>query len=169
MGRKIILGKIENKYHIRKAIDEDAEGIKEVVESAIIPLRKIYRPTKAAYERRKSHRKLRTRLVCIYENKIVGTVEYEIQDDKFHIVGLMVHQKYQRKGIARALVDCISNIASKSGERVLSINTCKQTGNVVIFKKLGFQVIKENKEDAGLAENLTDEELIDVYMERMIK
>lgn len=163
------MGKEEIKYHIRKAIDEDAEGIKKVVESAIISLRKIYRPTKAAYKRRKSHRKLRTRLVCIYKNKIVGTVEYEIQDDKFHILGPMVHQKYQRKGIARELVDYMSNIAANSGKRALSLNTCKQTGNVVIFKKLGFQVIKENKEDSRLAENLTDEELIDVYMERRIK
>ncbi len=161
--------KIKHKYHIRKAVDADAEGIKEVVESAIIPLRKIYKPTKAAYKRRKSKRKLRIRLVCIYKNKIAGTVEYEVQEDKLHIMGPMVHQKYQRKGIARALIDYISNIASDSGKNALSINTCKQTGNVAIFKKIGFKVIKESKDDNGLAENLTDEELIDVYMERIVK
>ena len=62
----------------------------------------------------------------------------------------------------------LAEVARDLGLRALSLNTTKQTANVAIFSKLGFQALRETPGDPRMAENLTDEELVDVYMEREV-
>jgi len=80
----------------------------------------------------------------------------------------MVHPDHQRHGIARALLDHVAMLAAEAGKRALSLNTVKQTGNVSIFSRLGFVVVRETIDDDTVTENLTDEDLIDVYMEKVL-
>jgi hypothetical protein len=65
-------------------------------------------------------------------------------------------------------VDRIAAIAREMGMRRLSLHICKQTGNVAVFSRLGFHVVRETPEDPEICESVTGEELTDVYMERPI-
>lgn len=151
---------------IRKRHPTDTEALKEVTTLAVAPLRLIYRPTQGGRALRSAKRNLREQIVCECNGKVAATVEYENQGDRCHIVGLLVHPKFQRQGVARSLVDHIAKIAQKQGKRALSINTIKQTGNATIFCRLGFKTLSESVADESLGESLINEPLIDVYMER---
>ena len=144
----------------------DAEAIREVNSLAVAALRKIYKPTEAAIKRKAARAPSRQRLVAESDGRVVATVECERRGDRLHLLGPMVHPDHQRRGIARALVDHIAGIAQSMGLAGLSLSTCRQTGNVPIFARLGFRVVRESVDESGLVENLTDEPLVDVYMER---
>jgi N-acetylglutamate synthase-like GNAT family acetyltransferase len=152
---------------IRESVIQDEPAIKEVSSLAIASLRKVYRPTKEAIARKANTAKQRTCLVCVYENKVVGVVEYEKAESMLHIIGLSVYPSHQRKGIAGLFINYLGQIARKLGASGLSLYTIKQTGNVEIFSKLGFQVIKESP--AQWVKSVTGDDLIDVYMEKMVK
>lgn len=154
---------------IRRPKDEDKEQIQKVIAMAVVPLRKIYRPTKVAIAHKASHANLRTQLICESNGKVVATVQYEDIDDRLHLLGPMVHPDCQRRGIAKLFIGHIAALANDMGKRALSLYTYKQTGNVAIFSRLGFQVISESAESSSNVENMTDETLIDVYMEREVE
>jgi len=153
---------------IREPGESDAEAIREVKGLAVARLRKVYRPTEAAIARKAARATIRRSLVCERDGQVVAVVEYEDRGDRLHLLGPMVHPDHQRRGLARALVGHIAELARRAGKRALSLNTIKQTGNVAIFARLGFSPIREIFDQGPLAENLTDEDLIDVYMEREI-
>jgi len=153
---------------IRKPTESDAEAIREAKSLAIVPLRKLYRPTRTALARKAQRAAIRRQLVCEQDGRVVASVEFEDRGDCYHILGPMVHPDHQRQGVARALVDHVAMLATQAGKRALSLNTVKQTGNVAIFSRLGFVVVLETTDNDGITENLTDEELIDVYMEKKL-
>lgn len=151
---------------IREPKLSDAEALKEVKTLAVAPLRQIYRPTQAGFAERAAKIYRRKPLVCEHKGRVVATVEIEDHGDTYHLVGPLVHPEFQRQGIARRLVDHIAEIAREQGKQALSLNTVKQTGNVGIFSRLGFQIVSESVADGALQESLINEPLIDVYMER---
>lgn len=151
---------------VREPELSDAEALKEVKALAVAPLRQIYRPAQAGFAERAAKDHRRRPFVCEHEGRVVATVEIEDRRDTYHLVGPLVHPDFQRQGIARLLIDYIAEIAREQGKQALSLNTVKQTGNVEIFSRLGFQVVSESVADGGLGESLINEPLIDVYMER---
>lgn len=153
---------------IREPTELDAEAIREVKSLAVVPLREIYRPTKVGLARKAQRASIRREVVCEKNGRVVGTVAFEDRQDCFHILGPMVHPSFQRQGIARALLEHVAGLARQAGKRALSLNAVRQTGNVPIFSRLGFRVIREQVDEDPLVENLTDEDLIDVYMERSL-
>jgi GNAT superfamily N-acetyltransferase len=130
-----------------------AEGdeLAAVIASAIATLRHTYRPTDAAIARAASRSS--PRLVALDRDEIVGTLECE----GGHVLGLFVHEAHRRRGVARALLEAL-------GPHGLSLVTIRETGNVPIFERLGFVVVREK-----LATELVSDahaELHEVYMER---
>jgi GNAT superfamily N-acetyltransferase len=107
---------------------ETGDELAAVTASAIATLRHTYRPTAAAIARARPSR----RLVAVARGEIVGTLEY----DGGHVVGLFVHADHRRRGVARALLAAL-------GPRELSLFTIRETGNVPIFVRLGFAVVRE--------------------------
>lgn len=154
---------------IREATREDKQSIEELSVLTNASLRKVYRPTRQAIQHKATRKKLRTVLVCKTDGKLTGSVDYEKREDTLHIIGLGVHPDYQRRGIARMFIDHLINLTRRLNLSKLSLYTVKQTGNVPIFEKLGFEVIKEEPTDKATTESVTGEDLIDVYMERKIK
>jgi len=106
------------------------------------------------------------RVVAIDGDSIAGTVEYAIEGERLHAIGLHVLDTHRRRGVARCLVDALAAIATRAGVRTLSVYTIRETGNVAVFERLGFAVIAETVADDVIAE--AHERLTEVYMERSL-
>jgi predicted N-acetyltransferase YhbS len=152
---------------VRVATPEDAEVVREVSDLAVAILRRTYRPKKVAKVNRSQEVSSRVRLVALMDDQVVGTVEYAIEEARIHLTRLFVHPQFQRQGVGRQLVQYLVGIGQCERARCLSIDTVKETGNVVIFEKLGFEVILERKDQRSESDRY--ERLTDVYMEMQIE
>ena len=148
---------------VRLATPEDNDAMAEVSALATETLRETYRLTPHPPSDA-SDRPALTRLVAEVEGRIVGTVQYGIRGSRLHIIGLMVRPDHRRKGVARAMIESLALTARDLGMTHLSLYTIRETGNVPIFERVGFAVIRE--ETATWAESDRFDALTDVYMER---
>ena len=156
-----------NRCIVREATDSDAAELKSVSESAIATLRETYRPTAEAIAHRDSIVEALSQLVGVIDDKVVGSMEYRVEDDRVHFLSLFVHEDYRRRGVGRCLVDELGRIGKHLGLRCLSAYTVTQTGNPEVFRRMGFNIVSE--EQADLYESDRFEGLTEVYMERSIK
>jgi mRNA-degrading endonuclease HigB of HigAB toxin-antitoxin module len=92
-----------------KAKDEHA--LNEVSKSVLEVLRKTYKPIESTVQQNKTEIRSQNRLVAEIGNKIVGSTRYRIDVGKIHIIGLMTHQEYMRKGVSRAIINRVKEIA----------------------------------------------------------
>ena len=132
---------------IRQPRPEDAAGIERVKASALATLRKTYRPTQKAISAKETLSADLTQLVAVCDDRVVGKVEYRIEGDRVHFLSLDVHLDSRRQGVARRLLAELDAIGKKSGDTKLSTYTVTQTGNVEIFRRLGFRVVSEEPTD----------------------
>ena len=178
---------------VRDVTVHDMKRVNEVVESAFRPLRRVYRPTRAARKHKQTLETKLTRLVAVADGVIVGTLQYyrvayEAEDDqrgtddraaettsnrvkeadsnRLHLLGLAVHHDYQRKGVARCLLEALTERAAGLGVPKLSLCTIKETGNVPVLLRLGFSVVSEQRD--AYAESDLYRVLTDVYLEKRL-
>ncbi|WP_278471392.1 GNAT family N-acetyltransferase [Gimesia maris] len=151
---------------IREATPADAAAATTVSETAFAPLRSIYRPTGAALARQAERAQAGTRIVAELDGPIVATVQYDLHADHIHVIGLAVHPDFQRKGIARQLLDWICIQAKKLGQPAVVLDTIRETGNVPLFETLGFRITHE--ETATWCVSETYQELHVVKLERLV-
>jgi len=150
---------------VRKATSEDTTAIDEVGRLAVADLRKVYRPTPSAVKRARAQRT--TRLVAVLDGRIVGTMRYRPEGDRLHLMGPMVHPDFRRRGVARAIVESVATIARTIGAARLSLFTVVETGNVPIFERMGFKVVRTTS--AEDVESVCGLALNEAYMERPIE
>ena len=132
---------------VRSSVPEDADGIRRVSESATATLRETYRPNQKALENRRRFSSQLNRLVALVEGEIAGTTQFYRDGEALRIIGLFVHADYRRRGVAKALVGGVTDIARKQGVDLLVIRTVKETGNVPIFEKIGFEVLSVHPDE----------------------
>jgi len=142
----------------------DYVEIEKVRAAAITTLRETYRPGKHALENKIQLRAHLQGLVAVSDDCVVGTVQYYFQDQSLKIIGLGVHPDFRRRGVARNLVSYLAEIGKTKNVNDLKLHTIKETGNVEVFKRLGFIVAVERKD--VLMESSKFEELTDVEMVR---
>jgi GNAT superfamily N-acetyltransferase len=150
---------------VRPATPQDIEAAQEVAALATETLRETYRPIPNPPGDGIGSPVL-TRIVAEVEGRIVGTVQYGVKGSRLHVIGLMVHPDHRRKGVARAILESLAGTARDLGTTHLSLYTIRETGNVPIFERMGFAVVRE--EAAAWAESDRFDALTDVYMERML-
>lgn len=155
-----------NDILIREAKPADAAEVTTVFETAFAPLRSLYRPTGAALARQAERAQAGTRIVAEIDGTIVATVQYDLHADHIHVIGLAVHPDFQRKGIARQLLDWICIRAKNLGQSAVVLDTIRETGNVPLFEKLGFRVVHEEKATWCISD--TYQEVHDVKLQRAI-
>ena len=97
---------------------------------------------------------------------MVGTLEYMREGDRIHLIGVAVHPDLHRKGVARQLISFMDGLAKQVGAKRLSLYTIRETGNVSVFEKLGFAVLRE--EVTLQFESDRFDVLNEVYMERQL-
>jgi len=151
---------------IRQTLPEDTDDLQVILNHEFRFLRSVYRPTKAGHTDKSSISRDLTRLVAILRETVAGTIQYYIDNDFMRITGLAVYEVYRRQGIARALVNHVFELAQEKGCLSVRLSTIKETGNVDIFQKLGFEVIGENTDK--LCEGINGEKVTDVEMERRL-
>jgi ribosomal protein S18 acetylase RimI-like enzyme len=151
-------------FTVRHALPQDDIAIKEINFLATATLREVYRP-KPSFARNKISKHLE-RLVAIERDRIVGAVRYYVEDPILRIIGLNVHPDFRKKGVARELIRALEEIARQQKIARLQLATIKQTGNVEIFRRLGFKIIEEREDN--FSESDKYDVLIDVEMEKVL-
>lgn len=73
-------------------------------------------------------------------NTVVGTAEQVQKDDNLYVQGVAVHPNYRGYGVCRALPGKAEEIAKSVKLPALTLCAIEETGNVEIFKMLGFKV-----------------------------
>lgn len=142
---------------------EDQEEIKNVRDAATATLRQTYRPNQKAIENKARIGATLKRLVAIDDGRVVGTVQYYVENRSICLIGLGVHTDYRQKGIARILIRHLKKICIGEKATQLRLHTVKETGNVDVFRHLGFIVVAEREDDlfeSAKFDKLTDVEMI---------
>ena len=125
---------------VRDSTPDDAGPVDEVVASAIAMLRQTYRPSEKARSHKRAIAGRLHRLVAESDGAVVGTTQYVIDGSVIRIIGLGVHRDSRREGVARALVAEVADRARNRGLSAVVAHTVEETGNVRVFKALGFEV-----------------------------
>ena len=128
---------------IRQADTSDSAQVAHVLDAAFAPLRTVYVPTREAAQRQEQL-PAAMRVVAEVAGRIVATVEADQGRHNLHLVGFAVHPSFQRQGIGRALVDWI---AAHLTAPAIELATIRETGNVPVFERMGFEVVGEKVAD----------------------
>jgi N-acetylglutamate synthase-like GNAT family acetyltransferase len=147
---------------VRESTPGDESEAAVVDRLSTADLRKIYRPTAAAHERRSSISANLQRLVALRDGQVVGTVQYHIDAGCLYLLGLGVHPDFRRRGVATALVQRLEEVAAESGCHGVVLHTVLETGNVAIFERMGFVI--ESQQPTGLFESDAFPMLTEVVM-----
>lgn len=134
-----------------------------IVKAATQELRRTYRPRGNGGECGSS---LSGVLVALQGHMLVGTAEYVRKDNHLYIQGVAVHPQYRNQGVCRALMRAVERIAKDDKLTALALCAVEETGNVEVFKSLGFTVT--NRTIAPDHVNPEGGPVIQVDMERKI-
>ena len=148
---------------IRKYQSTDKEAVTVLSEQMLRFLRNYYCPTKAGLNHKSAIAPDLTRVVAILNQKIVGTTQYYPKNGMLRIISLSVHEEYKRQGIARALINHVCSVAKMRNCSAIRAATIEETGNVIIFKHLGFKVIGKNIDK--LCEGINRKKVTDIELE----
>lgn len=132
---------------IRAFVASDIEPVSLIMASCTRELRKVYVPKSnvAAVVHNQSHS---SRIVAVdCTGTIVGVAECIGRASVFYVQGIAVAPTHRRCGIATGLLAYSALLAREAVLPTLEIATVKETGNVEIFRRLGFLVIDERISD----------------------
>ncbi len=125
---------------VREAITSDTVARQSIIDATTRELRKIYKPREKANQCPSSPA---TTLVAIKQNRLMGTAEYVIKPDHIYLQGVAVHPDYRKLGVCRSLVTATESVARKINLDTLRLCVIQETGNVDIFKQLGFNTVSQ--------------------------
>jgi ribosomal protein S18 acetylase RimI-like enzyme len=151
---------------IRETEENDGQAVADISAAAFATLCEVYRSSASTVSIKRNLASELTRLVAVADDRVVGTLEYRNEADRVHLIGLGVHPDFRRQGVARHLIRHLANIARQVGASKLSLYTVRETGNVSVFEKLGFGVIRE--EPAQQFESDRFDVLNEVFMEKIL-
>lgn len=84
-------------------------------------------------------------LIARLENEITGTVQLNLdmppnQAHRADVAKLLVHPKFRRRGLARALMEALEQVARREGRRLLVLDT--RTGDMAepLYRSIGYMV-----------------------------
>jgi GNAT superfamily N-acetyltransferase len=153
---------------VRVATSADLPAAQEVTHATFAELRDIYAPSAWARQQAAATSAQFTRLVAIDRgNEVVGTVLYAEEGDRVQVRALAVRPDARRGGVARALLERVREIAAERSKRAVSLYTVAESGNVPIFERLGFRIVR-SAETPDL-ELTRGGRATEVYMERPLR
>lgn len=154
-------------FHVRHTTEIEKPAALELARLAFDELRNVYSPTSEGTARAAAEASDFSRLVAVEEDgAVVGTLLYRYESDRIHIRALAVAPTYRRRGVARQLLDSVTEIAKRRASHALSLWAVAETGNVEVFKRLGFFPIKHEK--SAILRLAEGGPATDVYMEKML-
>ncbi len=151
---------------IRRARLADEPAAAAVSAHAFASVRGVYQPMTASPPTVTASGERLVRWVAQREGEVLGTVRCRFEPHRLHLIGLAVHPSFQRRGVARAIVEHLGRVAGRRGLPRLSLYTIRQTGNAIVFERLGFQIVSETPAEGAISP--IGEELTELYMERRV-
>jgi len=145
--------------------DEIPEAI-AIAKRAFSGLRTIYRPKRSIVIDQASQPDDVLRAVARIGRQPIGTVQYFLEPDRLYVFGLAVDAAHRHQGVARDLLDFVDDACRQSARTIVTLRTIRETGNVAIFERLGFQVVKEEIADWCLSDQ--HPRLHEVHLERAV-
>jgi len=118
-----------------------------VLKLAFDTVRSIYHPTGKIAKGQADRAREGTRLIALINQQIAGTVQLANHQNHAHVIGLAVHPAFRQQGIARQLIQHSLQYAREWNHDTIVLETIKETGNIPLFEKLGFQVSHERITD----------------------
>ena len=100
--------------------------------------------------------------VADIDSKIVGAAWVRIMNDYGHIddstpsFAISLYKEYRGKGIGTALMKEMLTTLKERGYEQVSLSVQKENFAAKMYRKLGFQIIEENKEEFLMLKRLSD-------------
>ncbi len=151
---------------IRIAQSSDLDMARSLTRESFQSVRGVYRPRPKSIRNPNSHAIDETKLIASLDNQDVGTATLIVRGDVLCVVGLGVLTPFRGRGVARQLLHRASAEARAQGCTTVRLQTIRQTGNEVIFQKLGFHWVHE--ETARWCVSDRFDVLHEVTMERLV-
>ncbi|MGR5157622.1 GNAT family N-acetyltransferase [Vibrio owensii] len=120
-----------------KRVSSENPSVVSLTRDCFQELRAIYSPNKTA--KPTSSKDEWVNYAYYLEGRIVGCVKAKLTDDELQLSGLAVESASRKQGIARRLIMALCELYSVNA---LSVWCVEETGNVEIFKALGFEVLQ---------------------------
>ena len=104
-------------------------------------------------------------LIAIDNNKIIGACWTRIMNDYGHIdnstpsLAISLYEEYRNKGIGTKLMNEMINLLKEKGYNKVSLSVQKINYAFKMYKKLGFEIVKETKEEYIMVYDLTKKDL----------
>jgi len=139
----------------------DKSKLEPIYEDSRKALREVYKPKEdVVFE---PLNPLRKEIIVVKCGDLeVGTTRVHYYEQRVHILGLGVLDNYRRKGVCSMMIDFLKTKAIKSNLSQISLYTIRETGNVEVFRKSGFEVSVEQVTKDFVSEKYN--ELHEVYM-----
>jgi N-acetylglutamate synthase-like GNAT family acetyltransferase len=150
---------------VRLATESDSAEAEALTSAVFAALRAIYVPVVTPDKSATADGRW-TRIVAIDDARIVGTLHCQFRERSVHVKAVAVRADCRRRGVARQLLEFVADGARRRGLGSVTLYTLKQTGNVPVFQRLGFHVVREEEDPmvtlsgGGIA--------LDVLMERQV-
>lgn len=136
----------------RIALPNDVDVIRTIRHRSFATLRDTYTPnadTQSSDSKRSDSMGTRARyeIIAAVVDEFAGVVSATIDGSALRLSGLAVLPEFRRRGIARSLIDHAWRVAVDTNCESLRLFTIRETGNVEIFKQLGFSAVGESLAD----------------------
>jgi ribosomal protein S18 acetylase RimI-like enzyme len=151
---------------VRHAAPEDRQAAYRVSNAAFAGVRRVYQPRKTARSIRNSIDIQLHQVVALGDGVVVGMLDFWIEGSVCHLGNLAVDPEYQGRGVARRLIDFLADHGRELGLEGISAKTIRETGNVDIYLRMGFEVVGEKPADWAQSDVFT--QLTETQMLRKI-
>ncbi len=125
-----------------KQLDVNEKSVVELSERCFDELRQVYRPTELAVSNKNS---AKSEWSCFGFHVDEVLVEAKQVGSELQLSSLAVAPSFRQKGVARKLVDFVVTQFKRINS--VSVWCVEQTGNVAVFKALGFNVVQRFDSD----------------------
>ncbi|GLR03795.1 hypothetical protein GCM10007906_13820 [Vibrio hyugaensis] len=121
-----------------KRVSSENPSVVSLTRDCFQELRAIYSPNKAA--KSTSSKDEWVNYAYYLEDRIVGCVKVKLTNGELQLSGLAVESAYRKQGIARRLIMTLCELYGSGN--AMSVWCVEDTGNVEVFKALGFEVLQ---------------------------
>ncbi|EKL0034179.1 GNAT family N-acetyltransferase [Vibrio vulnificus] len=128
-----------------KQLDPNEKSVVELSGRCFDELRQVYRPTELAVSNKNRAKREWSCFGFHVDQVLVGVVEAKQVGSELQLSSLAVAPSFRQKGVARKLVDFV--VTQFTPINSVSVWCVEQTGNVAVFKALGFKVVQRFDSD----------------------
>lgn len=152
-----------------KLFADDASGIERMSRLATAILKKYYDPIVGEeqndymLEKFQSIESIQKQLIHDYSyyflslgDKEVGFIAFYTREDALYLSKFYLSEEYRGKGYAKEILSFILSCAKERGLNAIELNVNKHNPTRFIYEKLGFRLIRSEKNDIGMGYYMDD-------------